>query len=1096
MYKKTNGHDHEEYDDEVTGTSTDAALIDSYFLPGGILDPEESSSGHNHHRPHDTDATNVGYDNEGSGSNISPSHEINGRRNVQDVEEEYFPRHDQSFPIHNSRHQDSFLNNDLLRSRLEQLNVGSRSFDYGSNVIQSRPNSLPIGSGTHRSSRYSYLEGEGVSALDPLADSVVVGGGGRSTVSTSIASANRTSLGLPLSFPVQYTERGGIQGVTPVAPTVTSTNTATNHAFSTADTGTASASTSSTAPFGNIAPDWFSSYRPTSSMSNVAQEVSAVQGQEDYSNFLSRALINTSSSSSFANDANGHKSLFQRHLEPFQKVQTSSLGSCVDQDGSLNSSNLSIQRNPWKLRDDNHEEVSKLHSFAQSSFHRVSPSNHHAVQQENRNMTTSFSETQASASKGSLPIAIDKNNNNSSFYLPTDNQRVNPPPGFISSSSPSPPVTSSIQGTSTRDTFHRNDNGDVRIAGAVQNGTLQRRTSNSAQELRYMHFPPNHREPDTFGECSGIRHPASVARSPYRTRNEDEHRHHRNQQPQVVHSPGKNRQQESKTPSRHHNDGDYDLSSLNTKLSRDVPSTIYVEEDTLSTSEDTLTVCADSVTEVSLPNKSHGKVVEYDRNGMDAVQETDAAEKRSKSKRSKKKRNKRKHQVQESVASQDTSSHPDEGQLDTYRDTADEANPKSESEEESKETEKVIKILKETKTTARQQEQPLVTKTHANSRSSATATEPSSSAETILHSPTKKGTQHKTKTDKHHRRNNERRIQTPSKPRGDPWLEVFSKWCWEFVPVARNAIYSIIPIMYSAIRSIIDTCKSWFPNKERFWFLFPMCCVSIDLFFLSCAILFKTCGLVVYLLLMTHKLALMELVESDYTAICYSVIFFYPNIVKTIKFTTNQQYYWYIFARWLAIDRFFCRPITVKDTYLHNVKKLGRNESAMNVMKHSLKEGNRILPSFKAAVDHIIRVAKTQKLEESERIKMANHILLILRRATPLIMILESQIHRSGFLVLLTNTERILFGYGLAVLRTGYLFSPLIWISWTIQLTIIMFTNSSSAWCYFILMLGLVSIRLSHYSAAVEDLDGVDAMNSYSTSKRRRMAAYSHYNHS
>lgn len=445
--------------------------------------------------------------------------------------------------------------------------------------------------------------------------------------------------------------------------------------------------------------------------------------------------------------------------------------------------------------------------------------------------------------------------------------------------------------------------------------------------------------------------------------------------------------------------------------------------------------------------------------------------------------------------SQDTSSHPDQAQNGDYVNNTDEAEPKSESEEGSKETKKVMKSLKETKT-VRKKDQPSIMKTHANSRSSGTTTEPSSSAETILHSPIKKDLQHKCKTDKHHRRNTERRPQAPSKPLWEPWLEVGSKWCSDFVPVAKNTLFSLVPIMNSATRSTIEKMKSWFPKMERFWFLFPMCCVCIDLFFLSCAILCKTCGQGVYLLLMAHKLALMELVESDYTAICYSVIFFYPNIVKAIKITTNHHYYWYIFLRWLAIDRFFCRPITIKDTYLHNVKKLGRNDSAMNVMKHSLKEGNSILPSFKAAVDHIIKVAKKQKLEESERIKMANHILLILRRATPLIMILESHIHRSGFLVLMTNTERILFGYGLAVLRTGYLFSPLIWISWTVQLTIIMFVNSSSAWCYFILMLGLVSIRLSHYSAAVEDLDGVDAMNSYSTSKRRRKSAYSHIQYS
>ena len=74
----------------------------------------------------------------------------------------------------------------------------------------------------------------------------------------------------------------------------------------------------------------------------------------------------------------------------------------------------------------------------------------------------------------------------------------------------------------------------------------------------------------------------------------------------------------------HHNDGDYDGSSLNTKSSRDVPSTIYVEDDDVSTSEDTLTVCADSVTETSAPRNNIK--MESERYCMDVVEEISAAE--------------------------------------------------------------------------------------------------------------------------------------------------------------------------------------------------------------------------------------------------------------------------------------------------------------------------------------------------------------------------------------------------------------------------------------------------------------------------------------
>lgn len=624
MYKRANEYDQE--DDEANGT--DAALIDSYFLPGGILDPEESSS-HNLNRPHHgTEATNghkKDSENETSGVCIAPSsrvmqsklssastslssgaategrvfgmslkfNEAQGQRNVE--EEECLLRHHERLPIQNSRQHDNFLNNDLLRSQLEQLTVGSRSLDYQSHVIQ-RPNSLPIGSGNHR---------EGVSALDPLADSVVGEVGGRPIMNTSVSQTHPTSsLGLPSPFAIDST-KSGIQRVTPAAGTGASATAST-------DPVVASASTCSTAAFGNFSSDWFSS-RPTSTANNIPQ-VGVVQAQEDFSNFLRLALPNRDgdlnafgSSSSVASDTKSHSSFLQRHGENLH-------GSVM--------SNHAIKTNPWNVQDDNYETLANIISDSQSSSHRPSH-----ITRDAHNATTSLLATKASAAKSSLPPV-----NNSSYFVPTGDHRVSPPPGFLSSSSPSQPVTSTVQGKSSiRETFHQDDDAARIVAGTLRDGTLSGRVSKSAQELRSMPFTSDHhRQPDAFDECPGVLHTSNVVQSPFRRHVEDEqqrhHHHRRNQQPQGVQSSTKNQQQKVKTPSRHHNDGDYDLSSLNTKMSRDVPSTIYVEEDTLSISEDTLTVCADSMTEASLPNRSHGKVVEYDRNGMDAVQETDAVE--------------------------------------------------------------------------------------------------------------------------------------------------------------------------------------------------------------------------------------------------------------------------------------------------------------------------------------------------------------------------------------------------------------------------------------------------------------------------------------
>lgn len=1098
MYNNAKRHD-PHYVDELDGS--DAALIDSYFLPGGILDPEESQ--HNGSNISDRLVSNDDLDDDTNGrartkdfkkeeyclsssQRLPPSirsteaifpisrNGVTKSITTSGIDGQYILGSEEPLPVPNSHHYGkNYLNNDRLRSQLEELAVGSRALNSNTNK---KPTSLPIGSDLTPSSPH-HLDARGFAALDPLVDYNVVGIGGRPILMNASPPGTH---GLPAST-VEHSQSARMIDPSNICKTNVGLNSST---ASPPDTNAATATTNRTimagtrTRLGDYSSDWFtpSSIMATSSRQHHVKDDG--NEEEEFSRFLQGALpmreqdLITFGSSSLVHDVSLYPSLPQQ--DPFQG--RSSLGSSVNQEGSRISSAASvpsIRRNPWNMQNGAHDKVTQFQSSSSNSA--SSPRLvYDAAVPNDRAKSRASSGTNICATTV-LPTLDTK----TSIFAPTGAERVRAPPGFLSSSSP-PPVTSTVTGKSTGDTFQKEELAHVntvRKEGTIVQGRVSERT----QDLR-IPVVSNDRDMDDFGECN-INGMAAARDIPSPcVHHHQQQRHHRPQEEEIPKG-----REENDIPSPHHNDGDYEVSSLNTKMSRDVPSTIYVEEDAISTSEDTLTVCADSVTEASIP-RSHGKVLDHDRNGMDAVQETDAIEKRNKSKRSKKKRTKKKHQLQDSVESVE-SFHPDPSNLDN---DALRVGHRSDTEEESKETRKAIKV--QTRSNAKK-DQPSVVKAQANSRSSGTTTEPSSTAETILHSPVKKDTLSKSRNEKHHKRTTERKTQTTSlKPR-EPWLEIISKWIAEVFPIILGFLHSLVPVMNSTIRSVTDTCKAWIPKKEKFWFLFPICCVSLDLFFLSSAVICKSCGQLVYLFVMTHKLALMELVENDHTAVCYSLIFFYPMIMKTIRTTTNYHHYWYIFARWVAIDRFFCRPITLKDTYLYNIKKKAdRNKSAMGVMKNSLIKGNRFLPSLKAAVDHVIKVSKEEeKTEESERLKMANHILLILRRATPFIMLLESHIHRDGFLILMTNTERILFGYGLAVLRSGYLFSPLIWISWTVQLTIIMFVDANTAWSYFTLILGLVSIRLSHYSAAVEDLDGTDAVNSHATSKRRRMAAYPHY---
>lgn len=320
-------------------------------------------------------------------------------------------------------------------------------------------------------------------------------------------------------------------------------------------------------------------------------------------------------------------------------------------------------------------------------------------------------------------------------------------------------------------------------------------------------------------------------------------------------------------------------------------------------------------------------------------------------------------------------------------------------------------------------------------------------------------------------------------------METMSMLHQKIHPIARNLGSSMMSLTTSIADFILGFLYAWFPRKERFWFLLPALCVSIDFFFLTSTFVCKMVGKTIYLVLLCHKLALLELLESESAAICYAVIFFYPNIVDAVKSTIPYLDYWPVIARWIAVDRWMCRPITMKETYLIRLRKQDRRRRAVNMITNAAQTGDSMAQAMKDAVHLILVPAKEDDLEVSERVTMANHILHILRKVTPLILMLEINIQREGFLVLMTNTERILFGYGFAVLRSGYLFSSMIWISWTIQLTLVMFAPSNSMWCHFIFLIGLVSIRVSHYTAAVEDFEGIDSLNSHSTSNRRKKAS-------
>jgi len=672
-----------------------------------------------------------------------------------------------------------------------------------------------------------------------------------------------------------------------------------------------------------------------------------------------------------------------------------------------------------------------------------------------------------------------------------------------------------------------------------------------------------------------------------------------NHPPHPIH-PQQHQHQIHHHPQQIHQDENYDLSSLNSKSSRDVPSTIYVhrhqynknnmdndETDAVSNSEDTyLTLCADSIvsekgTGIGNSNHYHQQqsqqqfshqqqqqqsreqqqqsqlhlqkqgqsqdIDEEEEDGfvkMSALEETSQshqADKKSKSKRQKKRRNKKRqqnknnsHNVQHGntennsnlfVQSQKGIEERDHIIIDddimkdgddiiivkhNNDDVVDDDNNDGIRRRGQDHEVKGGKERKNTSTSSSSTTNANRESNRSYTPSTATATAVSSKATTVHrkvknhHNKKLQQQQHRHENrysssggtgvdneNQHHHRNHHsnkkhtKQHQSSSsnnnnpKPPSEPFIDKYRRWMTIIKPRIITLSTFILTSTISLSNSLVKSLVSFFPKKERFWFIIPLFCICLDLSFLSISILCSMTGRFVYIVSLMHKLALLELLEVDSASICYTLVCFYPGIIVAFNESMPFEEYWTVFFRWFAVDRWLCRPIKMEETFMNRLKKEEEEKrKKLENMSHTKTNNlsgkgktNRNDRSIMAMVKSILR--KKKKIEESERVSMANHILFILRKITPLILIIEVNVRREGFLMSMSKTERLLLAYGFAVIRSGYLFSPLIWMSWTLQLTIIMFAPASRFWAYLLTLVGLSAIRLSHYTSSIEDMEGI-----------------------
>ena len=644
MYKNNNEHGNAN-EEGGTGAATSAsasALIDSFFLPGGILDPEENND------TNDNDANT-------RSSSSRFNHASRSHSNQRDHSSSQSHNHNRGSLERNRQ--------DTLRSRLDQIAIGGQALEYtpmpsnananvngdmSSNIIANVSSSavptIPtrsLASTSHEPARV------GVSALDPTADDIVGVGGTPILIGSSMPMPSSATLhghghghgnirldSLSHSGQMPLQSRQNTETIRDYNSDWFSSNQTTTSPATQVHTHAHAHSHSHTHPT--------TTHSSNGQNDDLAQFLRGALHSHAHAHNQTDILLPMSSPTGSGVGAGVHGNVGAPVQTKKYHTETSFSTSSKSNESRTTSATSHVRRNPWSNEDLSNQQHVPVpghgHGHGPSpgapshlQFGSRSPNYAVAVAVPERNETanpSSLGNFQPSnplaTSERSIPhrsVRSSMNANASANGTNISTSRgqggvsvsVRPPPGFLSSSStPVPPPVA----------------------------TQQSRSAPQQQHSHSQLHSHSHLRPSNHDQGTG-RSPKQLSRSPQAAHNASSspyhrhgHGHNRDRDRDMVNILQQNNRQaeethvsnvQRKNKAAHHNDGDYDLSSLNTKSSRDIPSTIYVEEDAVSTSEDTLTVCADSsVTDVSVQKTS--TKIDNERTCMDVLEETSAIE--------------------------------------------------------------------------------------------------------------------------------------------------------------------------------------------------------------------------------------------------------------------------------------------------------------------------------------------------------------------------------------------------------------------------------------------------------------------------------------
>jgi len=299
----------------------------------------------------------------------------------------------------------------------------------------------------------------------------------------------------------------------------------------------------------------------------------------------------------------------------------------------------------------------------------------------------------------------------------------------------------------------------------------------------------------------------------------------------------------------------------------------------------------------------------------------------------------------------------------------------------------------------------------------------------------------------------------------------------ETVEATQSTIESCILWVYSSfgLKTLWKTVQTLKYRKIAVSMLQYSCTSLIHASKWVAHILYNSLKAIFFFVVLLHKLALKEVVNNQVGFFCYTFCTSYRSIMSFLSEYWITPH-WFPQFFWICVVGAFCtRPkLSTGEERKRTHQRLKRNREAEQILMKIVRGGKSGAKARKEAAKLSLRAfsdldldtytaGTTNEKENSPACFLTCSSLSfeIVRILLLVLWALETATDANqGIIMELTGSEQVLVGFTLASIKLGYICSPIVWISWSIQVLIVTFWPSNFVLEHFLLLMGLATLHL------------------------------------